>query len=303
MADLQNEFSWSKSRDSTFRTCLRQYYFHYYGSWGGWNFNADDRTHKIYVLKQLKSRQMWAGERVHDCIRKALHNLRCGIDPMTEEEAVKATLDIMRQDYLNSKRGDYWKNPKSCGFVEHEYGFNLPDRKWKETADHVTQCLQTFYRSVIYKMIRGLPAGQWLEVEDFSSFDLEGTKVHVVLDFSCRRGDEIWIYDWKTGRSENERNAFQLACYSFYAIQKWKVDPARVTTVEYNLAAGKESPYHLGNVDLVAIKNRMLTSIRDMKKLLDDPDKNIASEDRFSFVEEENECRYCNFKAVCPRWV
>ncbi|MHC4946340.1 MAG: PD-(D/E)XK nuclease family protein [Planctomycetota bacterium] len=303
MAELKNEFSWSKSRDEMFRNCLRQYWFHYYGSWGGWKFQADDRTRKIYVLKQLKTRHMWAGEKVHDCIKRALHNLRTGIDPMAEEAARKATLDIMRQDYMNSKRGDYWKNPKSCGFIEHEYGFNLPDEKWKETAAHVEQCLQTFYRSDVYKMIRGLPNNQWLEVEDFSSFQLDGTKVHVVLDFSCRRGDEIYIYDWKTGRSESERNAFQLACYCFYAIQKWKVEPRQVVTVEYNLGSGRESPYQLGSVDLDAIRNRMLASIRDMKKLLDDPKRNAASEDRFAFVEDEDVCRYCNFRKICPRWI
>ena len=178
----------------------------------------------IYILKQLKSRQMWAGERVHDCLKKSLQNLRRGIPPMDEAAAIATTLDIMRRDYLNSKRGDYWKNPKSAGFIEHEYAMNLPDSVWKETADHAVHCLETFYRSEVYRMIRGLSADKWLEVEEFSSFQLDGTKVHVVLDFSCRRGDEIWIYDWKTGRSDAERNELQLAGYSFYAIQKWNVD-------------------------------------------------------------------------------
>lgn len=303
MADLQNEFSWSKSRDALFRSCLRRYFFHYYGSWGGWSFQADDRTRKIYTLKQLKTRQMWAGEKVHDCIRKALHNLRSSIEPMPASDAIDATLDIMRQDYMNSKRGDYWKNPKSCGFVEHEYGFSLPDSAWKETADHVAHCLNTFYGSDIYMKVRGLPGNQWLEVEDFSHFDLDGTKVHVVLDFSCRQGEEIVIYDWKTGRTESERNAFQLACYAFYAIHKWKIEPAHVTTVEFNLASGRESRYRLGGADLDAIRNRMLSSIRDMKQLLEDPDRNMAVEDQFPFVENEESCHYCNFRAVCPRWI
>ena len=33
MADLVNEFSWSRSRDATFQDCRRKYYLHYYGSW------------------------------------------------------------------------------------------------------------------------------------------------------------------------------------------------------------------------------------------------------------------------------
>lgn len=302
MAELKNEFSWSKSRDEKFRTCLRQYYFHYYGSWGGWEYQAEKRTRKIYILKQLKSRQMWAGEKVHDCIRKSLHNIRNHIDPMSEQEAVDTTIEIMRKDYLGSRRGDFWKNPKTCGLFEHEFGLDLPDSVWKENAEHVANCLRTFYRSGVYRMVRGLPPSQWLDVEDFSSFVLDGTKVHVVLDFSCRREDGILIYDWKTGKSDAARNEFQLACYTFYAIHKWKVEPAQVMTVEFNLSSGKESRYSLGGVDLDAIRKHISSSIRDMKQLLDDAGTNRASEERFAFVEDERVCRYCNFRKACPRW-
>jgi len=302
MADFINEFSWSKSRDEKFRTCPRQYFFHYYGSWGGWEHSADERTRMLYILKQLKNRQMWAGEKVHDCIKKSLHNLCRGIEPMDEQEAIDATLDIMRNEYMNSKRGDYWKNPKSCSLIEHEYDLDIPNSAWKENADHVVKCLSTFYRSNVYKMIKGLSKDKWLEVEQFSSFVLDGTKIHVVLDFSCRRDDKILIYDWKTGKSNAERNDLQLACYSFYAIEKWRVDPLQVSTVEFNLGAGTENRFHLEGIDLNSISNRINSSIRDMKQLLTDPETNTANEDLFSFVEGEKTCRFCNFKRICPRW-
>jgi len=49
MTTFKNEFSWSVSRDSTFRKCHRMYYYQYYGSWGGWNDDADDKTRTVYV--------------------------------------------------------------------------------------------------------------------------------------------------------------------------------------------------------------------------------------------------------------
>lgn len=303
MAELKNEFSWSKSRDETFRKCPRQYYFQYYGSWGGWNVDCDDRTRTIYVLKQLSSRQMWAGQKVHDCIQKALQNKRRGIDPMSEADAIETTLAIMRKDYTNSKRGDYHKNPKTCGLFEHEYAVDLPDSAWKDTADHVVNCLQTFYRSNVFELISALPLDRWLEVEDFSSFMLDGVKVHVVLDYSCRGDEEdIVIYDWKTGRSDPERNEVQLACYSFYATEKWLVPPDKVTTIEFNLASGREFPYNLKGVGLDSIRQYILSSVRDMRMLLDDADANAATEDRFAYTSGESACRYCNYRKVCPRW-
>lgn len=303
MGDLVNEFSWSKSRDGMFRSCPRQYWFNYYGSWGGWEHGCHPRTRKIYVLKKLTTRAMWAGSKVHDCIKRSLQNIRRSIDPMAEAEAIETTLAIMRKDYASSKRGDFWKNPKTCGFLEHEYRHEVPDPKWKETADHVVQCLRTFYRSEIFGRIRTMPPDRWLEMEEFSSFQLDGVKVHVVLDFSYRDPDgAIRIYDWKTGRSESQRNEIQLACYSFYATEKWGEPPDRVTTIEFNLSSGRESPYHLQGVGLDSIRGYIGSSIRDMRNLLADAASNHAVEDRFAFTDREQTCNYCNFRAVCPRW-
>ena len=59
MAELQNRFTWSRSRAGMFDTCHYRYYLNYYGSWGGWSWNADPRNRRIYILKQLQSRWMW----------------------------------------------------------------------------------------------------------------------------------------------------------------------------------------------------------------------------------------------------
>ena len=77
MSTFKNEFSWSISRDRVFQTCPRQYYFNYYGYWGGWEINAPQRVKQIYVLKQLKNRYMWSGEKVK-VKGKKLPFFKCG---------------------------------------------------------------------------------------------------------------------------------------------------------------------------------------------------------------------------------
>src|SRR5437762_2204447 len=73
MGDLANEFSWSRSRDGAFQECKRRYFYHYYGAWGGWDAAAAPDVRRLYILKQLASRQQWAGRAVHDAIELALH--------------------------------------------------------------------------------------------------------------------------------------------------------------------------------------------------------------------------------------
>jgi hypothetical protein len=200
MAEIKNEFSWSKSRDSVFQTCPRQYYFNYYGYWGGWERNAPERTREIYVLKKLKNRYMWAGGKVHDCIKRTLKNLQRGISVLDLDEIVSIAIDEMRADFRSSRERRYRLNPKTCALFEHEYEIDLSDAQWKAIADNVEICLRNFYTSEVFAKLKALPIQNWLEVEDFSFFHLNGTKIWAVIDCSFRTEDGVTIIDWKTGR-------------------------------------------------------------------------------------------------------
>jgi len=301
-AELKNEFSWSSSRDAAFRECPRRYFFRYYGSWGGWSVGAEPRTRKLYVLKQLRTRQMWAGAAVHERIKEGLRDIRRGAEPMPAEDAVEAALSAMRTEYLASRRRDYWLDPKSCGLFEHEYGLAVPAAAWKETAEHVARCLRAFYASDLYARIRAMPPDAWLDVEEFSSFELDGMKVHVVLDFSCREGESVEIWDWKTGRAGGARNDRQLACYGLYAVERWGVAPERVRAAELNLASGKVRERRFGDADLDSVRDHIRASACQMRSLLDDPEPNSTREERFPFAESDRACRYCNFRSACPRF-
>jgi len=47
VADLVNEFSWSRTRDNVFQECRRRYYYQYYGAWGGWDVNSDPLVRRL----------------------------------------------------------------------------------------------------------------------------------------------------------------------------------------------------------------------------------------------------------------
>ncbi len=302
-AELKNEFSWSKSRDEAFRECLRKYYFQYYGFWNGWYENAKPRVRQIYMLKQLQTRQMWAGDHVHKRIKDLLSRVRRGHALPPVEKEVETMLEGMRADFKESREHKYRQSPKhACGLFEHEYAVHLPPEAWKEIADHAARCVATFYESDTFKQIREVPVADWLELEERASFLLSGLKVYVQLDFAMKKDADIFIYDWKTGRSEPGRNDVQLACYVLYAVDKWKVAPEHVTAIEFNLAANQETRHPLDVQQLEEIKQHVLDSADEMQFPLTDPEKNIAEEDNFDFTDDERACRRCNFLKVCPKW-
>jgi hypothetical protein len=221
-----------------FQICPRQYYFNYYGYWGGWETGAPERTRQIYILKNLKNRFMWSGSKVHDCIKHTLTNLQRSISVLDVDQIISITLNQMREEFRSSREKRYLTHPKTCALFEHEYDVDILDADWKKVADNAVQCLKNFYASETFDLLKDLPHQMWLEVEDFSSFNLNNAKVWAVLDCSFRtEGGGITIIDWKTGKSMSEDVSMQLSCYAMYAMEKWKVDSEKVKLIEYNLLA------------------------------------------------------------------
>ena len=297
MAGFKNTFSWSQTRDNVFRECLRKYYYNYYGSWGGWEVVAGPQVRELYILKQLKNRQMWAGERVHDCIERTIKNLHRRIEPVTLERATEITVNMMRSDFASSRKRNYRSTPKTCALFEHEYALPITDEQWRQNAEHVKNCLKNFYESETYAMIRALKPEDFFESEEFSSFKFEGTKINVKLDFSYRNKDELFIYDWKTGKKQDEDNNIQLACYALYAQEKG--DFKSIPTYQFNLASNTVYSFPYDNNIIEGVKDYMRGSIRDMQELLKDRGGNLAEEESFEKVEKPYNCRYCNFQKVC----
>jgi CRISPR/Cas system-associated exonuclease Cas4 (RecB family) len=244
---------------------------------------------------------MWAGEKVHDCIERTLTNLQRGISVLDVDQIVDITLNQMREEFRSSREKRYHTHPKTCALFEHEYDAPISDDDWKNTADNMEQCLRNFYASETFAMLRDLPRRMWLEVEDFSSFNLNNTKIWAVLDCSFRTDDGgVTIIDWKTGKSLSQDVSMQLSCYAMYAMDKWGIDPENVKLIEYNLLANQGVEFTVTDVEIENTKAYIAGSIADMQSLLVDVGENVPKEERaFQQVEDDRIRSSCNFNKVC----
>jgi CRISPR/Cas system-associated exonuclease Cas4 (RecB family) len=215
------------------------------------------------------------------------------------DDIVRITISQMRADFKWSREARYRSKPKSCALFEHEYKVPVPPEEWKKAADTVERCLRNFYASEIYARLIAVPREDWLEIEELSSFDLDGVKVNVVLDFSYRQGDETFIIDWKTGASDERSNRVQLACYTVYAGRRWGAPPGKVHAIEYNLNRNEVIEHRITAEDIDRTVDFIRGSIADMKRLLRDPARNIAVEESFPRLNDLKVCRRCSFFRVC----
>ncbi|MFQ5899885.1 MAG: PD-(D/E)XK nuclease family protein [Candidatus Methylomirabilia bacterium] len=299
MSDLINEFSWSRSRDALFQECRRKYYYHYYGAWGGWEADAAEEVRTLYVLKQLSSRQQWAGKVVHEGAEWVLRALYAGRE-LPEAWLIEETVKRMRREWKASRDRDYWKNPREGGLFEHEYQISLKSEDWQVLRDHVIRCLRNFYRLPLLAEIKQAPRDRWILIEEIRASEFEGIPVYGAPDFAFwTEAGRLALVDWKTGASTSDGSALQLGCYALYANEVLRVEPARVDLLEVNLREGviRGHPWDPGRLE--EVREHLRLSIRGMRAWLRDPETNLAAIEDFEKTEDLRICRWCNFRAVC----
>jgi len=298
VADLVNQFSWSRTRDNVFQECRRRYYFHYYGAWGGWAQAADPATRTLYVLKQLGTRQMWAGRLVHEAVERVLLAMRDGY-ALSEASLIEDTVRQMREEWKGSRDGVYRQTPKRTGLFEHEYAVPIKDSEWQAIRDNVVRCLRNFHRLPLLADIKRTPTDRWILIEDIGSFAFEGTLVYAAPDFGYwSEAGRLQLVDWKTGGSGNNV-ALQLGGYALYALEVLAVAPDRVDLLEVNLREGRLTAHPCDESILERVREHIRLSVRAMRAYLEDADRNLAEEENFEKTEDLRLCRWCNFRAVC----
>jgi CRISPR/Cas system-associated exonuclease Cas4 (RecB family) len=303
MGKLINKLTWSASRNGTLQGCARKYFYQYYLSWGGWESNCDPRVRLTYVLKNLKSRQMWAGTKVHEAVEHCLKNLMRGISILPAEQVINITLEDMRREYAGSLKKNYVQKPKQLGLVEHHYKQEITNEQWKENAENVRKSLTNFYKSELFKLLSTMPIENFVEIENLTTFNFDGTDIWVSLDLCYKEDDKIIIVDWKTGRPSDKPAPMQLATYALYAQDKWSCPPENLRLKEINLPHQIAHEFTFSQQETENTRALIKGCIADTQAMCKDIANNVPKdEEEFPLAENESACRFCNFKEICPRF-
>lgn len=306
MADIKNEFSWSKSRHERFSGCRREYFFAYYASWGGWQRTAPPLARETYLLKKLSNRFQWAGSMVHDAIRDVLTRVRHGRPTPTVEQAVEVLHRTMQDDFRASRRKTFREGhgkPKRPALLEHEYDEPLAPEVWKANWENAKTSLERFFSSRWLERARSLRPDQWLSIDDLASFELQGVKVFAAPDFAYREDDgSVVVVDWKTGRP-HEGEAEQVQGYVLFAARTWGADPARTVAKLVYLGSGDEVDVRCDQAAMEEYERHFAQSVAGMEALLEGPRALNRPRDAeaFGLTDDRNRCRGCCFRRICGR--
>ncbi|HBA82771.1 MAG TPA: hypothetical protein DCZ95_01635 [Verrucomicrobia bacterium] len=295
--DAKTRFFWSRERDFTFKTCLRQYFFRYYAGLSPQTGGPRDK--EIAILHRLNHRQDWANEQVQRIIRAVLES---GNPPPAADILVQELLTAMRADFRDSRNGLYRQaGNASKGLFEHEYQLKVPDHIWKENADRAEDAVRRFLESETLKWILALPPEARLESPKGVEFILDGLPVRVRPGFAFRRDDRIELVHWRM-ESPLQLDDIESAGRVLYAASKWNVSLEKIQLVDVELSTGEEHRHAVDEDALNFAKEYIHDSADEMQFPLDDPETNTAAEDNFDTTEDDAPCRRCPYLKVCPKW-
>jgi len=297
MGKLENNFTWSISRDRLFTDCRRAYYYNYYLSWGGWEFAAPEITRKAYLLKNLQGIDAWIGDSVHKVIKWVLENKIAG-KVITGHQARDRIKMILIEGWAQSTDKKWQENvKKNLNLFEHYYKRELSRETLHLKIKKAVDCIDNFYGLGLLEQLTGLKADNFLAIDELDGFIMDGVKVFAVPDFAVKE-DKYTLYDWKTGKP-SDKDIFQLSFYILYAQSKWgaPVDSVQIIPVYLNdpqVTLKSVTPCNLEEVADYAKK-----SMAAMRAVLPDPAVNEASIDLCPKTTNLRRCDFCRFKEIC----
>lgn len=303
------EKSWSISRIKTIKSCLREYYYTYYGSHRGWDPEASYEQKYSWRLKKLTNIWLAFGDVIHKAIKNIIdfkkNNIDKEIDVDALKEFVRTNLNIIVKQSSRKDSILRWNEyQKGNMLLEYYYDGKLEREDILEIKERIEQCVENIFESKTFFDINNGEYLDILEVDEgnFDYFFHEGVKVFALIDLLYLDNDRnIVIVDWKTGK-QNEEDREQLLVYLLYVMEKYNVPVEKVKgRVEY-LLQGEHVEYSFTNDDVEHIKNRISLEINVINALLVDENNNIPKDkDTFIMCDEDFKCNKCKYRRLCKK--
>ena len=326
-------FSWSTSRQNTYEKCARQYWYQYYGYWGGWS-NREYELHQyeedaraINFLKNRSNVPSWTGDIAHRHIGAMLAGT-------SVEEAKKSSRNeaTMSWNVSASKANDAQAQkkmpPKEHLFLEHLS--EDPDQdQLDDSIEFIDEILDVVAESGLVEQFqdaRGNGRYTFNETTDVEKSDWDTmtfslpvgsgkkTKVFSMLDCVIETKENTFkIIDWKTGHApQDESPTDQLKLYTIWLHEKIKTfrknrspEDCRIEAYSIYLPKHKEIGGMISMGTVEETRQKVHSQVHHLYQLhneLVDESGYLNKGLRQTCTSSPSKaiCSYCNWKSICP---
>lgn len=286
-----------------FEECPRRYYYHYhFATQAGSYLIPSDELKLAAEMRRIKTLDMWVGEVVHEAIQWTLEQIGMGNAP--SEEEIKSNARQRLSEGWSASKKQLWRtyqDDSHPNLFPHYYKIPVDETSTNRLKNKVYVSLGNFVRSEVFQQINATPGERWLPIEKYASFRLDGLLMYVKFDFAMRDGDQLIVYDWKTGKPSQDVTR-QLICYALYTAYKWQTPTENIKVCAVYLHPEVELREHsVRHEDIEDLRSYVRQGFDAMVKCLRDPINHVGIVDDFPVTENLRQCLYCSFKGLCPQ--
>jgi len=298
---------WSFSSEKCFRQCQRQYYFR---NIAAWHNGREPVRREAFILKQLKTRELWQGGLVHLGIERfVIPNLETRVET-NWNHVIESTWKLALGQFHFSEKRRY----REEGMSKTKAGDNYCALAIHEREEEISNDWLGAVREVIERCFKNLSemddlwqelanrGRYWAEVPLRLSYDR--VHIEVRLDLLCFRafGKPI-IVDWKISESMGGYDArLQTILYAWALCQTpaWQVANAEdVDILEVPLLKGQIVRHKIKAEHFSELENRIYRGTDEIESLVEDKKFESIQLEDFDFTENPNSCKYCFFQSLC----
>lgn len=289
------------------RRCPRQFFLQHKAAW---HSTRDPARKEAFLLKQVKTLELWQGTLVHRAIE--LH-----VVPALQEDGevdwarvVDAAARMARRQWDFSAARRYreagmTKNAAGddyCALAGHEPGTTASDEDFDRTVETVRSALTNLSTmSPLWEEVRGR-GKYWPELEVRVDYDIAHVEAYIDLLFFRGYGKPT-IVDWKISESNGGGDAdLQTAVYAWALCRhpKWAVTrPEDCVLLEVQLLRNTVLHHRADQATFDALENRIYRSVDEMRAMGFGEKYDIANLENYEFAENPNNCAFCSVRSLC----
>lgn len=304
---MSDTIKWSFSADRCMRRCQRQYFLQQVAAW----HNARDPVRKeSFLLKQVKTLELWTGSLVHRGIElyvvPALQTRR----PIDWQRATAETSAMARRQFEFSKARRYREEKivkgkagdDYCALLGHETEDGVPPAELERVLGTVERAFLHF--SEMGELLAEISGRDryWPELEVRLAYDAARIEVRIDLLFFRDYGKPT-IVDWKVSESLGASDAdLQTALYGWALCQhpSWVVTKAEdCELLEVQLLTKTVMRHRATQETFDRLEDRIYRSVSTIKSLRGSEKYDLADLENYDFAENPNSCVFCSHRLLC----
>ena len=299
-------FQWSFSTDKLFRRCQRQLFFREIAA----HPNAKDEWRReAFILKQLKTLELWRGTLIHEGIEFFLVPALKKVDPIPWKTITENTVRRAREQLRFSAQKRYrepritkGRNDDFCALVPHENGTGVTSEEFEQVCEGIRTAFGRL--SQLTNLWAMFKAGASWNAEVPIWIKLPEASVKVQIDLLLKNSAKNFtIIDWKSYEIGGDTDArLQTALYGWALLRSSQYEVRRtedVTILECQVQEGLLIEHEFSREVLYELNDHIYRSIHNIfavcrsKKLAD-----VQLQD-FSFTDNPHNCEHCAFRQLC----